>query len=174
MNLKTMNIQITAMKKDGKKALFILLATLILITIVEAVTSITMTGSWSLSIGQADLTGGAGSELTSPYTSATDEATLGVSGTLGNSWIISVMRIDTTWYEDFRLRVKRTNNGTSGSGSYSGGTTFLTLTTTDQTFMTGAGNRTGFTLQFRLAGVSTAIPAESYSTTIRYTIVQTS
>ena len=34
-------------------------------------------------------------------------------------------------------------------------------------------NRSGFTLQFQLTGVSTAIPAASYSTTITYTIVET-
>jgi hypothetical protein len=39
--------------------------------------------------------------------------------------------------------------------------------------MTGYANRDGFTLQFQLTGVSTAVPAASYSTTIRYTVTQT-
>jgi hypothetical protein len=168
-----MNTVRTKMEKAGKMAGLILLATLVFITVLEAVTAITVTGSWSLSIGQANLTGGAGTDLTSTYTSATNQATLGVSGTYSHTWRIDVMRIDTTWHTNLHLWVKRTNNGTSGSGSYSGGTTFLDLTTTNQTFMTGAGDRTGFTLQFQLTGVSTAIPAASYSTTIRYTITQT-
>jgi hypothetical protein len=169
-----MNIQIDAMKKDGRKALFMLLAALALIAVADAAINITVTGSWSFSVGQANLTGGAGSDLTSTFTSATNQATLGVSNTLGASWRIDVRRIDTLWHANLHLWLKRTNNGTFGSGTYSGGTIFLDLTTSDQMFMTGRGNRTGFTLQFQLTGVSTAVPAASYSTTIRYTVVQTS
>jgi hypothetical protein len=168
-----MNTVRTKMEKAGKTAGLILLSTLVLITIVEAVTAIAVTGSWSLSIGQANLTGGAGTDLTSTYASATGQATLGVSGTYSHTWRIDVRRVDTTWHANFHLWIKRTNNGTSGSGSYSGGTTYLDLTTSNQTFMTGTGDRTGFTLQFQLTGVSTAIPAASYSTTITYTITQT-
>jgi hypothetical protein len=168
-----MNTVRKKMEKAGKTAGLILLAMLVLIAIAEATVSITVTGSWSLSIGQANLTGGAGTDLTSTYTSATDQATLGVSGAGSHSWRIDVLRMDTTWHANLHLWVKRTNNGTSGTGTYSGGTTFLEVTTTTQTFMTGYANRDGFTLQFQLTGVSTAVPAASYSTTIRYTVTQT-
>jgi hypothetical protein len=162
-----------AAKRKRRVAILVLFTTLALIQLVLA-TSITVTGSWSLSIGQANLTGGAGTDLTTTYTSATNQATMNAAGTYSwTNWRISVRRIDTTWHANFHLWVKRTNNGTSGTGSYSGGTTFIDLTTTDQTFMTGTGSRSGFTLQFQLTGVSTAIPAASYSTTIRYTIVDT-
>jgi len=161
------------MKKAGKAGILILFAAFVLAGIVEAVTSITVSGSWSLTIGQSNLQGGAGSDLTSTYTSATNQATLSVSGTYSHTWRIDVTRVDTTWHANFHLWVKRTGNGTSGTGTYSGGTTYLEATTTAQTFMTGAGDRSGFTLQYQLTGVSTAIPAASYATAIRYTIVQT-
>ena len=159
--------------KTSKVGILTLLAILVVTLILEAATSITVTGSWSLSIGQANLSGGAGSDLTSTYASATNQATLNVSGTVGHTWRIDVLRVDTTWYAGLHLWLQRTNNGTSGGGTYSGGLTYLEATTTTQTFMTGAGDRSGFTLQFQLTGVSTAVPATSYSTTIRYTITQT-
>ena len=162
-----------AARKRRRTGIPVLLTTLTLINLVLA-SNITVTGSWSLSIGQANLSGAAGSELTSTYTSATNQATLGADATYRwTNWRISVRRIDTTWHANLHLWVKRTNNGTYGSGTYSGGTTFLDLTTVNQTFMTGRGDRYGFTLQFQLTGVSTAVPAASYSTTIRYTIVDT-
>jgi len=162
-----------AARKNRRTGILVLAATFALINLVLA-SNITVTGSWSLSIGQADLSGTAGSELNSTYTSATNQATLGADATYSfTNWRISVRRIDTTWHANFHLWVKRTNNGTSGTGTYSGGTTFIDLTTVDQTFMTGRGDRSGFTLQFQLTGVSTAVPAASYSTTIRYTIVDT-
>jgi len=51
--------------KTSKVGILTLLAILVVTLILEAATSITVTGSWSLSIGQANLSGGAGSDLTS-------------------------------------------------------------------------------------------------------------
>jgi hypothetical protein len=137
--------------------------------------AITVSGNWSLTIGQGNLQGGAGSDLTSTYTSATNQATMGVSGTTsGVTWRIDILRIDTTWdAANLHLWVKRTNNGTSGAGTYSGGTSFLEATLVSQTFMTGSYNRTGFTLQNQITGVSVSVVPKAYSTSIRYTLVQT-
>jgi hypothetical protein len=148
----------------------IMLAGIALAAFLGAAT-LSVTGSWTVSIGQANLSGAAGSDLTSTYASSTSAATMGVSAFLQN-WRIDVYRQSTTWNAALHIWVKRTNSGTSGTGTYSGGTTFLDLTTTSQTWMTGSGSRSGFTLQFQLTGVSCAVPAASYSTTIVYTIVQ--
>ena len=168
-----MSTRKAAKKRTGKAGILILPAMLALLMIAEAATSITVSGSWSLAIGQANLTGGAGSDLATTYASSTNQATLSVSGTNGHTWRIDVLRVDTTWNANLHLWVHRTNNGTSGTGTYAGGTTYLEVTTTTQTFMTGTGDRSGFTLQFQLTGVSTAIPAASNTTAIRYTITQT-
>ena len=149
------------------------LAAMALAAVLEAAT-LTVTGSWSVSVGQANLTGSAGSDLTSTYTSTTSQATMSVSNASGHNWRIDVYRQDTTWNANLPLWLQRTNSGTSGTGSGSGGTTYMEATTTTQTWMTGTGNRSGFTLQFQLTGVSCAVPAASYSTTIVYTVVQTS
>ena len=168
-----MNI-VKAMKKSGKTGILILLATLAFYTIVEAAIVITVTGSWSLSIGQANLQGAAGSDLTSFYESATSLLTMAVTGTGGHTWRVDVHRVDSTWHANFGLYIKRTNGGTSGKGSLNaGGTEYGLITASDQTFWTGTNDRSGIYLQEKLDGVSCVIPATSYSTTIYFTVVQT-
>lgn len=161
-------------KKSGLTGILVLVATLVLFSVLEAVIAITVIGSWSLSIGQANLQGAAGSDLTSSYESATNQLTMGVSGTGGHTWRVDVKRVDSTWHANFGLYIKRTNAGTSGKGSlYAGGTVYGLITTSNQTFWTGINDRGGIYLQEKLDGVSCAIPATSYSTTIYFTVVQT-
>jgi hypothetical protein len=162
-------------KRTGKTGILILLATLAFYTLGFAPgIAITVTGSWSLSIGQADLQGAAGSDLTTYYESATTQLTMAISGSGGHTWRVDVKRVDSTWHGNFGLSIKRTNGGTSGTGSlYAGGTEYGLITTSNQTFWTGIGDRAGIYLQEKLDGVSCAIPAASYSTTIYFTVVQT-
>jgi len=168
-----MNI-VKGMKMTGRTGILILLATLAFYTFVEAVISITVTGSWSLSIGQANLQGAAGSDLTTYYESATTQLIMAVAGTGGHTWRVDVHRVDSTWHANFGLYIKRTNAGTSGKGSlYAGGTEYGLITTSAQTFWTGINDRSGIYLQEKLDGVSCAIPSASYSTTITFTVVQT-
>jgi hypothetical protein len=173
---KTMNNE-KAGKKSVKTAILILLAALAFYTIVEAVITITVTGSWSLSIGQANLSGAAGSDLTASYESAANQLLMTIGGTGGHSWRVDVYRVDSTWNASFVLSIKRTTNGTpSGKGAHSIdsiGLTYAAITTVAATFWSGIGDYTDIPLQYQLSGVSCAIPAASYSTTIRFTVVQT-
>jgi hypothetical protein len=151
---------------------------LILATALYAPISITVTGSWSLSIGQADLQGAAGSDLSASYQSAADQLLMTIGGTGGKAWRVDVYRVDSTWNSDFVLSIKRTTDGTpQGKGSHSIdslGLTYAAITTIATTFWSGAGDFTSIPLQYQLSGVSCAIPAASYSTTIYFTVVQTS
>jgi hypothetical protein len=163
-----------AARKTGKAGILILVTTLVLWTFVEAAISITVTGSWSLSIGQANLQGAAGSNLTTYYESATNQLLMDIGGTGGHTWRVDVQRIDTTWHASFGLYIKRTNAGVSGKGTVNpGGTEYGLITTSNQMFWTGTHDRQDIYLQEKLDGVSCAIPAASYSTTIRFTVVQT-
>jgi hypothetical protein len=162
-------------KKKGKAVILIPAAILFFFTILEAAITITVTGSWSLSIGQANLQGSAGSDLTSYYESTTNQLSMAVDEGRGeHTWRVDVKRIDSSWHASLGLYIKRTNAGTSGKGSVnSGGTEYGLITTSDQTFWTGIGDRAGIYLQEKLDGVSCAIPAASYSTTLCFTVVQT-
>jgi len=133
--------------------------------------NITITGSWVLTIGVADLTGRPGTNLTANYNSATNQVLMDVTTTLTN-WRVDVLRIDTNWTALVTLSIRRTGTG-SGTGTVTGGGAFMAITTTSQTFVTGTGNRAGIQLQERISGVSVSIPADIYTTTVQYTVVDT-
>lgn len=160
------------MKRVGRKVIFLLFAAFVLWRFVQAAT-ITVTGTWFRTIGSADLQAGPGSNLTATYSSATNQITMGLATTGALPWRVDVRRIDSLWHANFVLSIRRTNNGTGGTGTVSGGTTYLQITTINQTFVTGSGTRTGITLQERLGGVSVQIPPATYTTTIQYTAVDT-
>jgi hypothetical protein len=151
----------------AKKAALLLLAVFVLLKIVEAA-SVNINGQWSLTIGLGNLQGGAGSDLTSTYQSPSGQVTMDVAPGGKKPWSISVARVDSSWNMNFVLSIMRTGSG-SGSGTVSGGTAYLTITTTNQTFVTGTGSLTGIPLQEQLGGVSVSIPPASYSTTIQFT-----
>ena len=125
--------------------------------------SIGVSGSWSPTIDQGDLIGGAGSDLNSTYESAADQLTMSISDTqTGVDWSVDVRRVDSNWHSDFVLSVRRTG---SGDG-------YQVVTTSAQTLFTGTGDLSAINLQLRLSGVSVLIPSATYSTTIYYTVTE--
>lgn len=140
----------------------------------HAVLNITVTGNWSQSIDKNNLTGGAGTNLTSTYTSAQNANQITITGAKNRNdrWQVTIRRIDTSWNSALQLLACRTSNG-SGDGSISGGQTFIQVTTSATTFFTGAGNRSSIAIQFQLSGASLQVSPSQYVTTIQYTIVDT-
>jgi hypothetical protein len=135
-----------AARRVGRRTVLFLTGAFIVLIFAQAAT-VTITGSWSLTIGSGNLQGGAGSNLTSTYTSTSGAISMALSATYRwSTWSVSVNRVDTSWNANFVLQIERTGNG-SGSGTIAGGTTYLTITTTSQTFVTGTGVLTGITLQ---------------------------
>ena len=160
------------MRRVAGKAVRFLIAAFVAWHLAQAA-DITIIGNWSLMIGAADLQGGPGSDLNPSYQSAANQITMDVTTRGQWTWRVDVNRIDSGWNAAFQLFIRRTNNGTSGNGSVSGGTAYLQITTTSQTFVTGQGDRRGITLQERLDGVSVSVPPATYTTTIQYTVVDT-
>jgi len=155
-------------RRAAGRAVAILVSALSLVVLARAA-NITISGSWSRTIGSGDLQGGAGSNLNTTYASATNQVTMTVTTTLTN-WSVSVLRIDSSWNANFVLSIRRTSSG-YGSGTVSGGTNYLTILTTSQNFVTGSGNMYLIALQEQLGGVSVSIPVATYTTTIQYTVV---
>lgn len=131
--------------------------------------SITVTGSWNETINEADLTGGAGTDLTSTYESAADEVSIDVGDTGATSWKVEQSRVDSNWHANFTLSIKRTADGT-GEGTINGGQVYTEVDTTDKNFYTGQKNRMNVKCQLKLEGVSIQIPPDTYTTTIYYTV----
>ncbi|MBN2655985.1 MAG: hypothetical protein JXR86_02920 [Spirochaetales bacterium] len=137
--------------------------------------TISLSGSWSLSIDSSDVSSGAGGDLNSQYQSNADQVSLDIGDLIdsGDAWELQVHKEDLLWHSDMILGLLRTSGG-SGAGTISGGDSlFLELTATDQYFFDGTGDRSLIDIQLRLSGISVVIPADTYSTTIYFTVIDT-
>ncbi len=133
---------------------------------------ISASGSWSPSQGASDLAAGAGSDLVASIQSNTDQVLVSINNTLGNGdlWRIDVRRSDISWPAGLTLYAARTGAGTGG-GSISGGTSYQAISTSDASFFSGAGDRTGITVQLKMTGMSVTQSPGSYSTSMILTVV---
>jgi hypothetical protein len=135
------------------------------------------TGSWSKTITSANLTGGAGSDLTSTYESGSSQATCSIDWTWGivDSWRVDVHKVDGTWDANLKLYIKRTSDGWNLLAGRIDccGTSYQEVTSVSQAFFYGYGNVFDIAMQFQLAGISVSIPAGTYSTTVYLTLVDT-
>jgi len=140
----------------------------------SAAISISLAGLWSETVDASDLAGGAGSNLISTYESASNQVSIDVSGTAGDSdtWRVDVKKTDTSWHSDLHLSLRRTSDG-SGSGTIAGGASYQEATETFGEFFSGSGDRASINVQLKITGVSVNVPADSYSATVYYTVVDT-
>lgn len=122
---------------------------------------------------ETNLISGAGSDLIDTYESATNATLASISNCTDDSdnWRVEVRRNDSGWYGDFTISVKRTSEGT-GTGSISGGLSYIEITTTDTELFSGAGNRDNINLQYKLTGMSINVSQSNYNTTIIFTVVE--
>jgi hypothetical protein len=129
---------------------------------------ISAVGGWTETIDSSDLVSGAGSDLAGTYESNADATTIDI--THDPQWRVDIHRTDTNWSLDFTLYARRTSDG-SGSGSISGGTSYMEITTVGTQFFTGSENRSGIDAQYQLTGMSVGVSPDTYSTTVTYTVV---
>ena len=132
---------------------------------------ITVTGSWSLTIGLGDMQGGAGSDFNPTYESAADQINIDIKGKKIADWRVYVSKGDITWDNRMLLYVRITDPGT-GPGSLSGGSTYQQITDTDQEFFSGGKNRQNIEVQLQLDGMTVEIPQGIYTTTVYYTVME--
>ncbi len=163
------------MHSRSRSATLSLVISLLLAGSLWAAISITVTGSWSVTIDAADLQSGAGSDLTGTYESATDQIDIDITGTAGpgDTWRVDVSKSDTNWHANFLLYVQRTSDGTGSPSHISGGTTYQEVTDTDQSFFNGERDKSNIDVQLKLEGVSILVPDDTYTTTVTYTVVDT-
>lgn len=155
------------MGRVSRRTVLFLTGALIILNFAEAA-SVNINGSWLFTINQTNLQGQAGTDLVSSYQSPAGQITMDMAPGGKKGWNVSVFRLDTSWNANFVLQIMRTGTG-SGTGTVSGGTTYLTITTINQTFVTGTGVLSGIPLMEQLTGVSVSIPAATYTTTIQFT-----
>ena len=153
------------------RVLFLIISIFLALTRVEAI-DISAVGGWTETIDENDLQFGAGSNLISTYESVADASTASISNCTGDTdnWSVDVRRSDSNWQGDYVLYARRTSDGT-GTGSISGGLSYIEVTTADVEFFSGAGDRDNVDLQYRLTGMSVNASPNTYNTTIILTIV---
>jgi len=145
---------------------------LLLIPVTSLPINLNSTGDWSLTISETDLQSGAGSDLNSNYSSASNVTLISVSSTT-STWEIQVSKTDVNWYGNLQLYVRRTGTGTYDTDPPTGGTSYQEITGTNTYFWEAADGVQDVPLQFRLTGVSITVPPDVYQTTVTFTVVET-
>jgi len=121
----------------------------------EAV-SIAVAGEWHLNIGQSEMVAGK-----SNFKSASDQIRLRITGSKGR-WKVYVRKRDTNWHSNFVLKMRKISGQSKP---------VITVEDTDREFFSG--ERDGnFDLEIVLEGVSVAVPPDTYSTTVIYTVTE--
>ncbi len=130
--------------------------------------SIAVVGDWNTTISATDLTHGIegipramrpASAFESSCRSAADQIRLEVSGARGR-WKVFVRKGDANWPDDFVLKVEKS----SGADRR-----IVTVSDADKEFFSGTGNGV-HCIQIGLDGLSAAVAAGTYTTTLVFTI----
>lgn len=162
-----------------KKIIFLLL--LLLSSFIGKTQTIKASPSWNISVPTSTITE-AGSNYTTNITSPINQTLVDFtvsSGLFGGNYTVSVHKIDSDWHSNLSLWTQRTGTGTGGgllgTGTITGGLTFIQLTNAPQTFFSGntgflSSGRTNIPIQYEIRGVSVLLPVKTYTTTVVYTV----
>ena len=145
-----------------------IITSLTLLPLAVHAVDLTSTGDWSDSANASNLVSGAGTDLPDNAESISGVTILSVSNTSG-SWRVTARRSSSTWDSHLALYVKRTSAG-SGSGSISGGDSYVEITGSDSDVFTGSAARSGISVQYKLTGLAHHIPPATYLSSLTFTV----
>lgn len=86
-------------------------------------------------------------------------------------WRVTVCKNDINWDNQVKVYVRRTNSG-SGNGTVWGCTNYTQIRNMPITVLQGQGALSNIYLQYKLDGISLAVPANTYYTDIVYTLYE--
>lgn len=118
----------------------------------------------------------AGTDLVSTVESTASFNLIDVGGiSPSTGWKITVAKEDITWNVLLIPSIQRTGNGNpcgicAGVNIGTSTVGYAAITDAEQDFIFGAGNVSNIPLQFKIDGISLAIPAGRYQTVIVYTL----
>ena len=158
------------MKPSDKNIHISVLFGIVMICTILPAQSISIIGSWNLSIDGSDLQAGAGSDLNPRYMSAEDQVVMDITNT-NRYWTVTIQGVPFNWHSNLFLYVRRRSNG-RGPGWIGGGTNWQQVSTTPQHFFQGRRRRVAIAIQYGLTGVSIQLPPDTYSGSIVYTVVE--
>jgi len=144
--------------------------TIALVTLSSMVTAadLTSSGDWVESLNASNLVSGAGTDLPANLESISGTTVLSVSNVTG-SWRVTARRSASTWNSNLTLYVRRTTSG-SGTGSISGGDSYVEVTGGDSEIFTGVDARGSISIQYKLTGLAHNIPPATYLSSLVFTV----
>jgi len=117
-------------------------------------------GDWNAGIfGPADISGGAGTDLANPTTSAVGQVVLSVGGTTV-AWDLRVRKSSGAWPAAMSLAIRR-----------DGDPDWHEITTTDTVFYSGSGSVSNIQCQLRVVKEA-GFGAGSFAATLTYTVTE--
>lgn len=139
--------------------------------------TISASPGWTYTLSSSDISE-AGNDYNVNIESAANQTLVDVvTNYIGNyNFKVAVEKIDNNWNSQLTLSVRRTGNGSGGwFAGISGGTNYIQLSSTPQLLYSGntgyfSGGYFDVPVQYRVQGLSLLVPAQNYSTTVRYTI----
>ncbi len=136
---------------------------------------LTVTGNWNLSINSSYISD-AGVNLATTVLSPTNVTIIDVDVQPRNSYNrqyksqrVLVQKVDNVWNVGLTLWCKRTITVTNPNITL--GTNFQQITNNSLLFFNTVGEQFNIPIQYQLSGLSLLIPANNYSTTILYTLL---
>ncbi len=129
---------------------------------------LTSSGDWVESLNASNLVSGAGTDLPASLESISGTTILSVSNVTG-AWRVTARRSASTWDSHFTLYVRRTSAG-SGTGSISGGDSYVEVTGGDSEIFTGVDARSTISVQYKLTGLANNIPPATYLSSLTFTV----
>jgi hypothetical protein len=123
--------------------------------------SITVIGHWNPKIEVFPLSAGRSAGPKGDYKSAVNQVRLSISGSSG-PWKVYVRREDTNWHGNFVLKLTKTSGKTRPT---------VVAQDMDTEFFSGDGDG-NFNVQIILEGVSLAVPPDSYTAKLIYTVTE--
>lgn len=141
--------------------------------------NISATPGWNYSVTSGTISE-AGSDYSVSPTSSTNQTLVSITGLalFGDTYTVRVHKLDSDWNNSLSLQVIRTGAGTVsgfGSGTITGGLSYITLTNVSQVFFSGTSgflstSRNNIPIQYRISGLSVLLPVKTYTTTVVYTV----
>lgn len=153
---------------EPMKTLFRNTMALLALTCAGGAADLISTGDWTGAASAAQLVSRAGSNLAPQVQSLSGITTLSVSNAPG-PWKIRARRGGGAWPANVTLLVKRTSAG-AGSGTVSGGDSFVEVTGSEVELFSGLGRRSNIALQFKLTGLSVGLSPATYLSSIIFSV----
>lgn len=138
--------------------------------------SLTVSPGWSVTIPASTIIEAGLNYTTTTVTSGASQSTMSITTNSNNvNVFVYVQKTDVTWDSNLTLWVRRSGNGTgAGNSSITNGTTFQQITNTPIQFFTvymgKSRTYSSIPIQYQISGISVIIPAQTYTTTLLFTI----